>query len=282
MQTEMRTRRRMAYNEFSGVRAGRILHTLLPSPRYLGEPVVSKGLCQSCHYVRAMDTAARARDVTRDAVTDIMPDRLRDVIDTRLQTVSMTPAVLTLLSAQATDRDANRAELDRRAAGVQLIYDGLKLTRTLARAPPWDQTPQKAEKADIDVLAADVLVARGFSLLARTEAAGKAVETVRAFGRDETNYSLGREHPKLDGRTLEADVFELAIIAGVSATGAELPSGIRPFAVELATSFDRSLPDVPALLSEPTADALEALIADRSPTPAVPERMWASSSATDP
>jgi hypothetical protein len=227
-----------------------------------------------------MDEAGRARDAARDALADVTPARLRERLYDRLADAAVAPGVLTLLAARATGRDAARPGLERRAAGVQLIYDGLQLTRRLARDPPWGREPE-SDDADLDILAADVLVGRGFSLLADTEAADKAVETVRAFGRDETNREMGRPDRSLADRTLEADVFELAIVAGVSAVGAPAPTGARAFAVDLAASFDDGLPAAPALLSEPAVEALETLVADRTQA-TTPERIWAGSGATDP
>lgn len=227
-----------------------------------------------------MDEAARARTVAVDVLDDVTPPRLRDLLHTRLQDATMTPGVLTRLSARATDRPVDPTELDRRVAGVQLIYEGLDLTRSLARTEPWARDGVTA--ADIDIVAADVLVAKGFHLLARTDAATVAVDTVQAFGRDETNRTAGRSHPELATRALEADVFELAIVAGVSATGADLPAGVRSFAVDLAKSFDHDLPTAPGLLSEPAVDALTDLVTDHGPATTPTEQLWAESSVTDP
>lgn len=230
-----------------------------------------------------MDDAARARAAARDAIDDITPAPLRDRIESRLSDAAMTPGVLTRLAARATGRDYDADELDSRAAGVQLIYDGLQLTRSLARSPPWvDHRDDGASSGDMDVLAADVLVARGFRLLARTDAAWKAVETVRALGRDESNRATGRPHPELDGRTLEADVFELAIVAGTSTAKVEPPPSTARFAADLAQSVDEDLPTVPELLSEPTVAALSQLVADPGQGPAPADRVWAKSPATDP
>lgn len=228
-----------------------------------------------------MDEAARARAAAREAIDETVPERLRDVIDARLDEAPSTPGALTLLAARAADRDHDSESLDRRAAGVQLIYDGLQLTRQLARSNPWGQAAAKGD-ADVDILAADVLVARGFYLLARTEAAGKAVETVQAFGRDETDRFNGRTSPDLEGCTLEADVFELAIIAGTAAAGPDTPAGVRSFATDLARSFDPHEADAPELLSEPTTEALAAVVADREISPASTDAVWARSSVTDP
>lgn len=227
-----------------------------------------------------MDEAPRARAAARDALADVTPERLHERLEDRLSDAAVAPGVLTLLAARATGLDAPPDTIDRRAAGVQLIYDGLQLTRTLAREPPWEVAEDHAD-ADVDILAAEVLVARGFYLLARTEAADKAVETVRSFGRDETNREQGRPDAALADRTLEADVFELAIVAGVSAVGVSPPARAREFAVDLAASFDDGLPTAPAVLSEPAVAALEDLVADRRRAPA-PERIWAGSGATDP
>ena len=96
--------------------------------------------------------------------------------------------------------------------------------------------------------AADVLVARGFYLLARTDAAETAVETVRAFGRDQTRRrEPGADTVALDG-SLERNVLELAITAGATAVGV-VPSAA---ALETAsTLFERREPPLP-----PAEDAL--------------------------
>lgn len=230
-----------------------------------------------------MEEAVRARAAARDALEDVIPMQLHDLIDDRLRTATMTPGVLTRLSARATDRDYDPGALDRRAAGVQLIYEGLDLTRSLARTEPWIDDAARTE-ADVDILAADVLVARGFYLLARTEAATKAVDTIRAFGRDETERETGRPDtvPGLTGRALEADVFELAIVAGVSLTGRDPPGGVRSFAVDLARSFDSTLPAAPELVSDRTMDALTALVSGPGPARARADRLWAESGVSDP
>lgn len=164
-----------------------------------------------------MDRVARCRWAAREAVADVEPPRLQAVIAETIDDASMTPAVLTVESAVAADPDADRDAVARRAAGVQLIYEGLALTRRLAGDEPWDE---HRERSDLEILAADILVARGFYVLARTDAAGKAVRTVQAFGRDQTR----REEPGADAdaldTNLERDVAELAVLAGAAAVGA--------------------------------------------------------------
>jgi hypothetical protein len=201
-----------------------------------------------------MDEVAACRRATRDAVRDIEPDRLRAVMDDLLAETSLVPGVLTLRVARVaatadgggavvveTDGDGVRAVEDtaavpdhvaQRAAGVQLIYDGLRLIRDLAGADPWGRADaahgldgatgsDPLTEENLAVLAADVLVSRGFYLLAHTSAADRAVETVRNFGRDQTlaREETGHEHD------LEVDVLRLALAAGVAGTPGVEPTG---------------------------------------------------------
>ncbi|ELZ07668.1 DUF7114 family protein [Natrialba aegyptia] len=209
-----------------------------------------------------MDKADSCRRAAVDALADVEPPRLASLLDTVLEDASMLPGVLTIESAtihtpelssplddstsksdreqdhpqrRDTDRPIESTELDTdtlltHAAGVQLIYEGLRLTRELAHEDSWcgdnahanqptpasqsqlqsqsqsqsqpEHHPQSQAQSqsdphsqpqsqsqytdDLTILAADILVARGFSLLARTDAADKAVHTVQAFGRDQT------------------------------------------------------------------------------------------------
>ena len=190
-----------------------------------------------------MDDAVRVREAACEAVDDIEPDRLREVLFDRLSDAPMTPAVLTLVSARApeTGVDADTDGIAERAAGVQLIYEGLRLTRSLAWAEPWAGTTNAEVgdvDADLDVLAADVLVSRGFYLLARTDAAGRAVDVVRAFGRDQTlARGEGADVDSLD-RNLEADVFGLAVVAGMTAVGTAPSPAVIEYATELGRECD--------------------------------------------
>lgn len=177
-----------------------------------------------------MDEARQARAAAREAITDISPSRLRGVLDEHLATTSMIPGVLTVLSARVVLGEGNEETVLRRAAGVQLIYDGLKLTRRMVYEEPWAGGNGTLED-DLDVLAADVLVSQGFQLLSHTEAADKAVETVREFGHEQTDI---RSRDGSSVRSLEANVFELAAIAGATAGGKDAPIGLRQYVMGLA------------------------------------------------
>jgi hypothetical protein len=210
-----------------------------------------------------MQEVAAVRRAALDAVEDVEPAGLRERIERHLESGSMVPGVLTLLSVRAIadgpDVDPDEAPVDpiaTRAAGVQLIYDGLALTRDLAHDEPW--LHGDAEEGDLAILAADVLVARGFYLLARTEAADAAVETVQAFGRDQTVRRV-TEDPSLD-RNLEADVLELAVVAGTTAAGGQVTPRLREFVTGLADTA--SFPPAEQFFGDGVGDSLGTLAAE--------------------
>ncbi len=215
-----------------------------------------------------MDDAARAREAAREALVDIEPERLRATIDDRLLDAAVTPGVLSLVTARALDPTVRPEHVDDRAAGVQLIYEGLRLTRRLAHEEPWTTATTRGPDidADMDVLAADVLVSRGFSLLACTDAADAAVDVVRAFGRDQTLRDRDGIDPAdaaaLD-RNLEVDALELSVIAGTTAVGGEPPEELLAYARELAADYDGEFPPPGRALPETTADRI-ADISDRA------------------
>lgn len=222
-----------------------------------------------------MDRADNCRRAARDAVSDVEPPRLYDFIEETLEEASMLPGVFTLESARELEPENDLEGIDRHAAGVQLIYEGLRLTRTLAHEDPWagrDADGDSSEDADLEILAADILVARGFYLLARTDAAGKAVRTVQAFGRNETRVAADGV-AEIDG-SLERDVLELAALAGASAVGTTPTPALLETATELADAADPTFP--------PAADVFPTH--NREPAEATPEdshRVDRATSATD-
>ncbi|MFT4921073.1 MAG: hypothetical protein ACI8XM_000266 [Haloarculaceae archaeon] len=215
-----------------------------------------------------MEEAAAVRRAALDATDDVEPGPLRDRIASQLGDGSMVPGVLTILTVRALSDGASRTiagsdgsllePVAERAAGVQLIYDGLRLTRQLSRDEPWT-TGGKAE-GDLAILAADVLVARGFYLLARSEAADAAVATVRAFGRDQT-VRQETEDTSFD-RNLEADVLELAVVAGATMADRSPSPRLREYAADLANGSP--FPDSGAFFPETVSDTLGTLGADAS------------------
>lgn len=202
-----------------------------------------------------MDDAAAVCNAAHEVITDVGPPPLRDLLEARLSETSATPGLLTLMSARAAGGPDGSADLDRRVAGVQLIHEGLSLTQSIVRSPPWDRT-DGANGANTDLLVANILVARGIYLLAHTDAADTAVKTVRSFAHEETARETD---PEAGGGqdALEVDIFELAIVAGVSGAGVAPPSGSRAVAIDLVDCIADHDDELP----EGTDAALEALIA---------------------
>jgi len=205
-----------------------------------------------------MDDAARARNAAREALADVEPEQLREALDARLGDAAVTPGVLALVTARALEPAVDLDDVADRAAGVQLIYEGLRLTRTIAHEEPWATAPTVADVgADMEILAADVLVSRGFSLLARTDAARPAVDVVRAFGRDQTLRDReGTDAAAALDRNLEVDALELAVVAGTTAVGGDPPEELLAYARDLAADCDGEFPPAGSALPEATADRI--------------------------
>lgn len=191
-----------------------------------------------------MDDAVAVRRAASGALGAVEPEPLRATLLAELDDCSSVPGTLVLASARAIDGGVEFETLAERAAGVQLVYAGLRVTRRLAGDEPW--TTGDTESANLDVLAADILVARGAYLLAGTEASDAAVEVIRAFGRDQTE---GEDDPA-PSCDLESDVFELAIVAGSTAVGPGTPPQLLEWAAELATTLDtEGMPEPAAVLA---------------------------------
>lgn len=215
-----------------------------------------------------MDEAATCRSAAVDAVEDVYPARLRDDIVAHVDDGSLAPGTLALRCARAVDDTVDLDAIGSRAAGVQLIYDGLRLTRTLSHTEPWEDLEDQTQP-NLDILAADVLVSRGFYLLARTDAAGRAVETVRTFGREQTERRDADHDPTRDptehDRTLERDVLELAALAGTTAAdGTPTPELYAVVADCISHVTDDGFPHELDFL--PTVADLHATVPPKEPT----------------
>jgi hypothetical protein len=195
-----------------------------------------------------MDETAHARAAFRDGIGDITPEALHTRLDGILETASMTPGALTVLTATTLDGSIEGEGAARRGAGVQMSYEGLRLSRELIRTDPW--TDGDPSEGDLNAIAAEVLVARGFEYLAHTVVAGDVVAAVRRFGRDQTR----REDPDTDraalDRGLETDFVRIAVEAGADIALRSIPEEIDTLAEELAREFGAEpLPDAETALT---------------------------------
>lgn len=175
-----------------------------------------------------MADPARVRAVTTAAMADVTPPALREQIRSVIEAPSATPGAIVLACSPPT-------ELDRRVAGVQLVYGGLWATRELIVTAPWDgDTPN--ETADLKALAANTMVARGFELLAATAASVQAVKTVQTFARSQRGATA-------PAATLEVDALTLAVVAGCE----------EPATTELTAQLEALVQDTDGAIPEPEA-----------------------------
>jgi hypothetical protein len=179
-----------------------------------------------------MEETARARTAVRDGISDISPRALRTRLDGILETASMTPGALTVLTATALRESIEGDTAARRGAGIQMSYEGLRLSRDLIHSDPW--AAGNSSDGDMNAIAAEILVARGFEYLAHTVVAGDVVEAVRRFGYDQTRREdRDADHVALD-RRLEADFIRIAVKAGADIALGSIPEGVDSLADELA------------------------------------------------
>lgn len=178
-----------------------------------------------------------ASDVRRDArelLADIEPGRLASELRDIVADASMLPGVITVKTAEALGGPQAAAGARPRAVGVQLSYEGLRLTRDLIRHDEryGGEDPTESYLA---LVGAEVMVARGFSELADTAVAGDAIEIVQCFSHSQTmDY-----HGDSSGRSLEYDVIRLAVGAGANVVRESTPPWLDAEADRLAAEFDR-------------------------------------------
>jgi hypothetical protein len=178
-----------------------------------------------------MDEIAHARAAFREGIDDIAPEDLRTRLEGVLESASMTPGALTVLAAMTLDESAEIDRVANRGAGVQMSYEGLRLSRELIHVDPWSD--DNREEANLDAVAAEVLVARGFEYLAHTGVAMDVVAAVRHFGRDQTCRETATDPASLDKR-LETDFIQIAVEAGVDVALETIPETAVAIAEELS------------------------------------------------
>lgn len=177
------------------------------------------------------------------SIADIEPRSFNEHLHAVLDDRPLTPAALTVTTGRAIDSTADREQLAELGIGVQLGYEGLRLTRELINEDSW-LDDQEATDSDIDVLAAEVLVARGFNILAETGTVTQAVDIVRRFGRNSARARAGSK--QLDP-SLEADIISLAVTTGADCVLSTVPPAIDSLGEELGARFDEDPMPEPAV-----------------------------------
>lgn len=207
-----------------------------------------------------MEELRHTRIAAREAVEDIEPAPFRARLDDVLENAWLAPGALTVLVARSVDDDVDRAAVGSRAAGVQLSYDGLRLSRGLIDSEPWaapDATDAEIADGDLDLLAAEVLFSRGFYHLATTGVATETVEIVRRFGRNQSALATDGTAPD---PTIEAEFLKLAVEAGVDFSLGRVPEGVSAYGDRLgreirpSDAVEEALADVPTRIRQLLAD----------------------------
>jgi hypothetical protein len=146
-----------------------------------------------------------------------------------------------------------------------MSYEGLRLSRDLIHTDPWSNGDR--EEGDMNAIAAEVLVARGFEYLAHTGVAMDVVDAVRHFGRDQTLRETDGTPAELD-RRLEADFVRIAVRAGADVALGTVPEPIDTVADELAEELGTDpLPGTEAALGG-VAERISAAVASPDRTAA--------------
>lgn len=210
-----------------------------------------------------MREVSHVRELLGKSLGDIEPVPFRERLYDVLEGAPLTPGVLTVKTARAIEPSADVEESARRGAGVQLSYEGLRLTRSVVEEKRWEAEGDRSSYY-FDLLAAEVLVSRGYHHLATTGVSNQVVDIVRRFGRNQT-YTLESEHGELED-SLEVDILRLAVDAGADMTLQTIPAPIRSYGDSLAREIEADpLPD-PSVALTGVEERIGTLAASPEPT----------------
>lgn len=185
-----------------------------------------------------MDASARTREAALLALAEIEPRTLNGELQDIITDASMVPALVAVRTAERlTGREGDQIAIDR-GIGVQLSYEGLRLTRQLIREEE-QYDVAGATDSYLSLVGAEVLVSRGFEDLAETPVAHQVIEIVQRFARNQTiDYREGAVAGSA-GRSLEREAVSLAIAAGATTAIEPVPAFLAEFGENLAAELDQ-------------------------------------------
>lgn len=202
-----------------------------------------------------MDEVHRVRSVAVRGTRDIVPSALGDRIESRIEDAPVDPGRVVLASA----RHHGTGSIDDHqlacAAAVVQLYEGLRITRRLIDDDPWGDVGDHPDDADLEIIAADVLVSRAVSTLARTRAAGATVQVVREFGQYQASRRV--QEGGIDARELEPSVVELAAVVGVASVDRPTDQEVLDAIGRVATATERDFDGLAALLEGTPLDVVD-------------------------
>jgi hypothetical protein len=180
--------------------------------------------------VTVTDTTV-VRETLEQSLADVEPSAFHERLQRVISDSSLTPAVLTVHTARALEPSADVDACTLYGAGVQLTYEGLRLTRSILEDEPWTVADDR-QTYYLDLLAAAVLVSRGYYYLADTGVSQDAVDAARRFGRYQTYAQNGGLAE--DEYSLEADFVTLAVRTGADFALGTVPPSITAYGETLA------------------------------------------------
>lgn len=162
------------------------------------------------------------------SLAEVEPPAFRQRLQEVLGDVTLTPAILTVRTARALEPALDVEACAPRGVGVQLTYEGLALTRSILRGEPWEATDRSGYY--LDLVAAALLVSRGYRYLAEAGVAEDAVEVARRFGRHQTYLQNGNADMTY---SLEADFVSLAVNTGADIALGTIPPSLTAYGESL-------------------------------------------------
>ncbi|MFC7072555.1 hypothetical protein ACFQJ7_14000 [Halovenus rubra] len=197
-----------------------------------------------------MTEVSVVRETLAHSLADVEPPAFQAHLRNTLGDVSLTPAILTVRTARVLEPSFDEASCALHAAGVQLTYEGLRLTRSILSDELWTQDSNQRNYY-LDLLAAAVLVSRGYYYLADSGVTDQAVEAARRFGRYQT-YDQNGELTEQE-YSLEEDFIALAVNAGADMALQTVPPSITAYGESLA----RDIGTQPLSEPEPALEGVE-------------------------
>jgi len=200
------------------------------------------------------------RETLAHSLADLEPPAFQSHLRTTIGDISLTPAVLTVRTARALEPSVDEGACALRGAGVQLTYEGLRLTRSILSDEPWSSSGGHTNYY-LDLLAAAVLVSRGYYYLADSGVSAEAVEAARRFGRYQTYEQNG---DLTEGEcSLERDFITLAVNAGADLALQTVPASVTAYGENLA----RDIGTAPLAEPESALDGVEERITTLASAP---------------
>lgn len=207
-----------------------------------------------------MTEVSVVREALAQSLADIEPPAFQSHLRTTIGDVSLTPAVLTVRTARALEPSVDEGAGALHGAGVQLTYEGLRLTRSILSDEAWGASEGRANYY-LDLLAAAVLVSRGYYYLADSGVSVEAVEAARRFGRYQTYEQNG---DLTEGEySLEQDFITLAVNAGADLALPTVPPSVTAYGESLAEDIGTA----PLAEPEPALDGVEERITTLASAP---------------